>query len=136
MGTNYYWRHNICTCCHRYDEQHICKSLTSFQAYFGDAEWDDTTKQFGTAPALIASWADWKSVLAGDGAVFDEYGDRIEVAQFIADVEATDPSARRRQYDWCCAHPRGMGIRALDQVVPGGDWLDADGFSFYGADFS
>jgi hypothetical protein len=33
VGTNYYWRHNICFCCNRSDEWHICKSLISFEGH-------------------------------------------------------------------------------------------------------
>lgn len=136
MGTNYYWRHNICSCCGRYDSMHICKSLVSFQGYFDEAEWDDERREFKPAPPLIVSWQQWKAKLrAGEGEVWDEYGDRLDTEQFIADVEATDADNRRRQYDWVVRND-GLGYHREFGVVPRGEWLDPDGFSFYGGEFS
>lgn len=136
MGANYYWRHDICSCCGRYDELHICKSLTSFQAQFAEAEWDDLAKQYAPPEPLAVSWSDWKDLIRKDGEVWDEYGHRQDVDDFIARVEATDPLSRRRQYDWCVNHPQDVPRRRIDRVGPRGEWLDADGFSFYGGEFS
>lgn len=135
VSTNYYWRHNICACCGRHDEWHICKNLTSFEAHFGPAEWDDTIKRFTAPPPLVTTWAEWKGLLRTEGQVWDEYGHRHDVEAFIARVENTKPEDRRRQYDWCATHPQ-LGVRHLDCVQVDGDWLDPDGFSFYGGDFS
>lgn len=137
MGTNYFWRHNLCDCCGRYDEWHICKSMTSFQAYFACPEWNETARQYDPEMPLVVSWAKWKVLLRSGGQVWDEYACQHDVEEFISDVEAVSPERRRRQYDWVREHPIGYGrANLIDKVVPGGEWLDADGFSFYGGEFS
>lgn len=133
MGTNYTWRHNICECCGRYDELHICKSLTTFRGHFGD-EWDEERAAF-VYPPLITSWKDWTERLLSGGEVWNEYGDRIDTHEFINLVEGTDLTARRRNYDWNVAHQHDYTASPLD-VVPDGSWLDDMGFSFYGREFS
>jgi hypothetical protein len=57
VGTNYYWRHNICFCCNRSDEWHICKSLISFEGHFSEGEWDDAAKAWpdGQPGDLVAT---------------------------------------------------------------------------------
>lgn len=136
MGTNYYWRHNICTCCGRYAEWHICKSLISFQGHFGEETWNEAKLSYDSGPALAASWQQWKGLIRSDGEVWDEYGRQHAIETFIADVEATTPVARRRQYQWCADHTRHIGVGHLDKVGEHGEWLDADGFSFHGGEFS
>ena len=133
MGTNYYWRHSICTCCQRYDEWHICKSLASFRAHFGEEQWNAETLRYDLPPALVSSWAGWKELLRKDGQVWDEYGDQHDVDRFISDVEAVPTEARRRQYDWVAANRPSSHV---GQVTQYGDWLDPDGYSFYGGEFS
>lgn len=136
MGTNYHWRHNICDHCGRYDDWHICRSTTSFRGHFADEwPWNEAKRKFDPPKVLVASWAVWKMLLRHDGEVWDEYGVQRDVEEFIADVEKVKPEQRRRQYDWVRDHPIGLD-RPLDQVVPGGTWLDEDGFSFYGGEFS
>jgi hypothetical protein len=123
MGTNYYHRFNRCDCCGRYDERHICKSMTSFQGYRPDPLWPDED-----APTIV-SWADWKAALQ-TGEVWDEYGRQLNVAQFIDDVEATGPARRRRQYDWMQENGARYRLK-LDH-----DWLDSEGFSFTDREFT
>lgn len=136
MGTNYFWRHNICTCCNRYDQMHICKSLVSFEGHFSKPDWDVANSRPIPALPLVTSWAEWKGVIRAGGEVWDEYGVRHDVEEFIARVEATDPAVRRRQYEWCVEHPDRVPVRDIDRVGERGEWLDADGFSFYGGEFS
>lgn len=124
MGANYYHRFGHCDCCGRYDERHICKSLVMFQGYRPDPDWpEDPT------PTLV-TWEGWKLALRADGTVWDEYGREHDVESFIADVEATKPEYRRRQYDWVQENRYGYG-RDADS-----DWLDPDGFSFCNREFS
>lgn len=112
MGTNYYARTDVCECCGRGDERHICKSLTSFRGY---SEFD----------LKLRSWRDWKSFLQRDNiTVWTEYGEQIPVEKFIADVEATPREARERQTRW-----------VLKYHDPSRDWLDAEGFSFHDGEF-
>lgn len=117
MGTNYYLRTGICKTCDRYDEMHICKSMTSFQAH---------------PDKNIRSWEDWKVWLRLDGAeVWSEYQYQIPTEKFIADVERVDRASRRRQYDWVVEHLLVVGPDHRDRY-----WLDANGFSFYDGEFS
>lgn len=115
MGTNFYHRTAICEHCGRYDEHHICKSMTSFQGY----------------PDLdVMSWQDWKRRIRAGGEVWNEYGDQIPTEDFIRDVELEDMQERRRQYDWVKAH--SLPYDTEDQKT----WLDPDGYTFYAGDFS
>lgn len=129
MGTNYYAVHDSCDHCGRSERLHICKSLISFHGVFTEADLD-------YEPWLV-SWADWKTYLRSGQVdrVDDEYGNEHDIAEFVRRVEATSPEARRSQYDWCVAHPNPHRPPS-GAVVPGGDWLDPDGYSFYGGEFS
>jgi hypothetical protein len=126
VGTNYYHRSRICECCGRYDERHICKSLVLFQGYRPDPRWPDDDYD----GPLITSWAHWKAAILAEGEVWDEYGTKWDVDRFIADVEATDPDRRRRQYDWV------QDDRYHRWTTGDRYWLDGDGFSFCDLEFS
>lgn len=133
MGTNYFHRTNICKCCNRYDQQHICKSLVSFEAPF-TYNYSYETEE-GTFGSSLTSWQAWKAHLLAGGEVWNEYGERLEVLEFVRLVESTEPGIRRWQYDYVRNHPR-PGAPPTDKICDGGQWLDADGFSFYGGAFS
>lgn len=133
MGTNYFWHHDICTCCKRFERLHVCKSLVTFRGHFGD-EWDEVEMVL-VYPPLIVSWKDWTEKLLSGGEVWNEYGDHIDTHEFINQVESTDVEARRRNYDWHVAHQHDYTASPL-AVVPDGSWLDDMGFSFYGREFS
>lgn len=127
MGTNYYVRSNACHCCGRYDEHHIGKSLTMFEArgrWEVDGEWT----------VEVGSWADWRNFLRTNVVeIRDEYGEQHEVEDFIADVENVPVERRSPQYEWMVANqPSSVSPRP----APGMDWLDADGFSFSAREFS
>lgn len=128
MGTNFYLRTNVCSHCDRYDEVHICKSMTSF----------DTVRTFDADLTddriTVGSWAEWKVLLlTGGGLIFDEYGRFWLTADFIEAVEGTPAEARRWQYDWMIKHRPGFvsDVPQIDRT-----WLDADGFTFSGRGFS
>lgn len=127
MGTNYDWIENDCHFCGRSDRLHIGKSYRMFEGHWhydlnGEIVWD------------IASWQDWKDrFLNGHGWIVDEYGAYVNIDHFIAKVEAVPVEDRRRQYDAVAA---GWPGRASDDPEPQRDWLDAEGFSFYGGEFS
>lgn len=123
MGTNYYHRSNICTCCGRYDERHICKSMLSFQGYKRPVGEDASFTE-------VLSWADWKQELLAGGEIWSEYGYQVDTDQFIRDVESRAVQDRRRQYDWVQENGNRYGERFRDRY-----WLDADGFSFYDGEF-
>ena len=131
MGTNYYWNSEPCDHCGRSDEQvHICKSLNSFRGHF---LWNDEADAY--TPWLV-SWEQWKDYLRNHtGRIVDEYGGRHDVEDFIGRVETVPMEARRRQFDWVLTHRR-VQRSPSGRPSPSGDWLDADGFSFYGGEFS
>jgi hypothetical protein len=132
MGTNYYAVHKVCHHCGRDERIHICKSLTSFQGHFHEEQWDPETVAYRSDPWLV-SWQNWKDFLKSEVEhVVDEYGRTYMVDDFVSQVEATSPEVRRRQHDWMVAHEPAR----TDRVAEGCDWLDADGFSFYGGGFS
>lgn len=73
-----------------------------------------------------------ESRIRSGGEIRDEYGDIHPFDEFIAAVEATDPRARRRQFDWMRDHNLPISDRPkLDR-----DWLDDAGFSFTTSEFS
>lgn len=133
MGTNYYHRTNICSCCGRYEETHICKSLNSFEAV---TRWLDEPP-YGRV-IEIGSWQEWKARLLDPepslaGQVWDEYGEQISVEEFIERVEATDPEWRRRQFTWMVNNaPAEVSSEPRLEKT----WLDPDGFTFSGRSFS
>ena len=96
-----------------------------------DFLWNDEADAY--TPWLV-SWEQWKDYLRNHtGRIVDEYGGRHDVEDFIGRVEAVPMEARRRQFDWVLTHRRGQ---ASETPSPSGDWLDADGLSFYGGEFS
>jgi hypothetical protein len=119
MGTNHYLHTNGCEHCGRYDELHIGKGWGSILRGHPDRE------------PPIRSWADWRRELAAPGAeVWDEYGQREpDIGLFIALVESKPPEARRRHHDL-------VRKNYPDVYAKGLDWLDPEGFSFYGGEFS
>lgn len=121
MGTNYYVRSACCSTCGRYDEHHICKSLSSFEA---KRRWDD---DLGVV-IECGSWAEWRTFLRSNPVeVWDEYGRRHEVEDFIGQVEALPPESRCRQHGYMV---RDYPQEVSDGPQEGMSWLDPDGFSF------
>lgn len=125
MSTNFYHRYNLCECCGRFDERHVGK-WTSLQGY-RRPDWYDDDQPFDE----VLSWADWKARLRAGGELWDEYGKQWEVEKFIASMEGVPSEGRRRQYDWIREHGYPRGYLGKDD-----DWLDPDGFSFCGRDFT
>lgn len=136
MGTNFYWhtspQHDP-TC----EQLHVGKQsgagggLCSFGLQ-GHRETD-----FGP----LDSWAKWKQVMRAipGSDIFDEYGRPYTTEGFIALVEKTTPTNRRRQYQWMLDNGYDVWPTILDQPPPityRGDWLCADGFSFTYSEFS
>lgn len=133
MGTNYYLHAPACSTCGRGDEPlHICKNLTMFQGHF---TWDDD----GDWHPWLTSWVDWRrhlrtAELAG-ATIRDEYGHTFTAQAFTHSVGRTLTEDRRRQFDAVAAHPMS-GLKVVEHPEPGGVWLDADGFSFTGGEFT
>jgi hypothetical protein len=132
MSTNYYWRRNICAHCDRYDELHVGHFVGggwSFQGYI--------PKPFGDeSQPLLFSWFLWKAELRKPGQLWSEYGYQRPVEEFIVEIDAVSMANRRRQYDWIKAHPDMIDPKCLDKVDAGCYWLDEQGYSFHGGDFT
>lgn len=124
MGTNFFHHTNACEHCGRHDERHIGKSFRMFQGYRPDPDWPDDPTPY------LTSWQHWKAALLAGGEIWDEYGTRWDAEDFIARVEATEKSLRRRQYDAVAEHAKLHGIAVRN------DWIDGDGFSFCDLEFS
>lgn len=145
MGTNYYHRTNICgptgrwwwrrPGCGRYDETHICKSHLSFEAVL---DIDIDIAYLANTVVVVGSWQEWKARLRAGGEVWDSYGERVPTEEFIRDVEATNPEARRWQYDWVRDNQWRSPLHTIISQSPRPDahWLDPDGFTFTGRPFS
>lgn len=128
MGTNYYVRSRICECCGRYDEDHICKSLSTFEA---KRRWDDDACE---TVIECGSWAEWRTFLRSNVVeVWDEYGNQHDVEDFIRDVEYMPPESRGRQHQFMLAD---YAHEVSDGPANGMSWLDPDGYSFSGREFS
>lgn len=117
MGTNYYAIAEECEECGRYERLHVCKSLYLFQGHF---TWDEE----GEPEHWLVSWRDWKQYLRSRvSTIKDEYGKQHDIEDFIARVEEGHRKPPRRSI-----HPY--------TVAPDREWVDLEGFQFYGRDFS
>lgn len=125
MGINYYARTEICDCCSRYTELHVGKNLVMFRGYLQDEDWPDEPPP--TPWGEIRSWREWKAALLSPGVeVWDENDTQLEIEQFIAWVEATEPERRARQYRWLVEHGEDLSD----------EWLDDQCFSFTSTEFT
>lgn len=102
MGTNYYFRENICKeCNHASKETHIGKSSGGWTFSFHAT---DTEK----------SWVHWQLLLDSDvGKIFDEYERELSFAEFKKIVE-----------------DRGDNLLNHAKEHPEGCFLDDKGYSF------
>ncbi len=111
MGTNYYYRSNLCDCCNRYDEKHIGRSSCGWQFFF-------------RAHGGISSYAEWKREFACAGMIFDEYGSEMSRENFITMIETKQ--AGLNHYEEC----------GRDGYCMDGEWKDEEGYSFSEREFS
>jgi hypothetical protein len=132
VSTNYYVVIDPCPECGRAAEPMHIGSGSCLRGYFHYPESDDYRPR-------ITTWKEWRAFLLAlppTCHIEDEYGNTHEASEFVEQVEATSPDARRRQFDWEVRHERHHSRPRLGDVVPEGTWLDPDGFSFYGSAFS
>ncbi len=126
MGDNYYLHEGICKCCKASKKQtHIGKSsggwTFSFRGY--RSEWDDPK---------IESYKMWLVLIEaatenGDAEIRDEYGDTINVEDFKKMVKAKE-NAKMNHTTYCEEkHPEHAARDC---------WLDEEGHSFSGGEFS
>lgn len=129
MGTNYYWRHNICEHCGRYEEVHIGKSSAGWQftlhgyrdnlIHLSDPEVELSVK--------VLSWKDWKELLSREGKIFNEYGNEVPLADLVANVEAPERKGMLNHYDYCQEHHESC----LKDM-----WKDPEGYCLWDTYFS
>lgn len=142
MGTNFYYRTNICTCCDRYDEAHVGKNSGgwsfAFRAYPHDLfntdhpDWGyDPQSPFGFP---ILSRADWRKAFTDTASeLWDEYGHRVEgdPSIWLASLERPDVNQVRKEQKMTSI-PYWAG-----SYSPGAQsWRDAEGFRFDAGEFS
>ncbi len=113
MGTNYYHRKDdVCPTCGREDEDvHIGKSSGGWTFSFHGT--DD-----------IRSWEQWRAALAY-GRIEDEYGRALTLPEF-EELVAAKLGGLRHYDEMEREYPNSMW----------GEWLDPEGHSFSGGEFS
>lgn len=77
--------------------------------------------------ASIKTWSEWRELLRGEAdwiKLINEYGDLIDVEEFIANVEKSDRSGSIKQG------------RLHESHGDKNAWIDDDGFSFYAGEYS
>jgi hypothetical protein len=124
MGTNYYWRHNICPHCGRYDEIHIGKSSMGWQFILHG--YRDNPVKISTQETFILSWSEWK-LLLNEGRIFNEYGKEVSLEYLIDNVEAPERKTMTNHYDYCQEHHEGH----LKEM-----WKDSEGYCLCDSEFS
>ena len=113
MGTNYYWRHDICECCNRSNTLHIGKD---------SGGWTFSFQAHDYPP--IRSYQMWLENLRADGIIEDEYGKEVSLEDFMQMVERK----RKEKHDhhtYCVANYRNHR----------GTFHDHEGYSFSEDDF-
>lgn len=126
MGTDYYYRTNVCDNCKRFDERHVGKKSMGWTFHFrGHRGQPDGSPD-------IVSIADWAKLFkTTPGVLANEYGLVIEnPLQFLADLER--PSIEQQQLEDSPEWRGGWSPRPdLDT-----EWRDSEGFAFYDGEFS
>ncbi len=92
MGTNYYYRLNICGHCGRHDEMHVSKGQYTWQAYPENSPFEFP----------IVSLLDWERVFEIiPGELWDEYGQRVsDPLLWLYEARPPDDEARKRKLEW------------------------------------
>lgn len=126
MGTNFYWRFNICRHCDRYSEAHVGRSGFTWQGYH-HRPMDEEHPDWGYHPESplgfpVVSVADWRKVFTEvPGELWDEYGRRIDIPlDWLDAIRPPDEESRRRKLQW------------WDDK----QWWDPEGHHFLGCEFS
>jgi|GEM_PF-1427931 len=135
MGTNYYHRSKPCEKCGTHKtEKHIGKSSCGWQFHFrgyrddGIVNFQDWLKEFGDSNKEI----------------YDEYGEKIEIKDFI-DRVILKRSELLNHYNVCCNHPMNEHERKYlcerPNMYPSDDlerrtWKDDEGYCFTDWEFS
>lgn len=125
MGTNYYAVENVCECCKRYDKKyHIGKKSWGWAFTFQGYKYDGLT-----------SWQKYREYLS-DKTIVDEYGDRIEYAEFVNMIETWGSPDHVRENDGHKNKVHNKEGRKDGYFNPEYDWDDEDGYSFSSREFS
>lgn len=140
MGTNYYWHDKPCGSCGRFEVMHVGKSSAgwsfAFRGYRHELmnaefpEWGyDPSSPFGFP---VVSRADWRKVFTErPGELWNEYGNRIDEnpEAWLDRLEA--PMAQQQEWE------QGQRSRSRwHDEDDARDWRDAEGFRFWGGEFS
>lgn len=130
MGTNYYWRHDACTHCHRHEQTHVGKSSHGWSFGFHGFRNSDTDWQPEVFGRPVVSRADWARVFKDfPGVLVNEYDEQIpDPVAWITALEPPTDSQIAREYDR--SRPR------WPEVNDAREWRDTEGFRFYAGEFS
>lgn len=103
MGTNYYFRYNLCKCCDRYDELHIGKSSGGWQFLFHCIDEDidlhnidpkSILLDISETHVVIDSYEVWKKFINkfvleyGIAKIFDEYDREVTPAELYDKIDS------------------------------------------------
>lgn len=131
MGTNYYFRYNICSHCGRYDSLHIGKNSYGWQFTFQALdEFFDAPFLDGKVTLQVNSFLEWKEIIERyvvkekTAKIYNEYGDVISVQDFYDIIEKSKGEKNHRDYM--------LQERKYDET----SFKDSDGNAFINVDFS
>lgn len=128
MGTNFYLHEPPCPTCSRREVVHVGKSSAGWSFGFRGYRHDPDDGPVSPLGRPVRSRADWREVFADkEWQLIDEY-DREVVDPLGWLAERQPPSVE--QQGWERAH---MGAYWRPSEY---DWRDAEGFRFYGGEFS
>lgn len=140
MGTNYYIRYNICSCCNRSDEVHIGKSSMGWQFTFHSVDdYDIKMSSFDAKNMLaeddshliIKNFQDWRKFIEkyvieqGTAKIYNEYGEEESAQEFFSLVESKRDGKNHAEY-----------INNDYTYMDHGDYVDEEGYSFSPGEFS
>ena len=106
MGTNYYYRINLCSNCNRFDSLHIGKSSKGWTFIF---------RGYREEKLIIESYKQLINHLKKGGNIFNEYGKEIILEEFMKMIEKKKISP--------------LNYSEKYEFIPG-NWIDEEGHSF------
>jgi hypothetical protein len=133
VGTNFYWHDRPCGHCGRKDVIHVGKRSAGWSFSFRGHLHDPDDGQVSPLGAPIKSRADWAKILVPErGQLLDEYGQQVDdPAVWLAAL--VPPDAAMLAFE-TSREISGRGLYGVD--FDPDEWRDAEGFRFYGREFS
>jgi len=118
MKVNYYTGENYCESCKRFDKFcHIGVAAFGHAFIFRGYTW-----------AKLESWQDWKEYLKIKE-IYDEFGDRVSYSWFVNYIETY------KSPDYV-SEDNMKNISVNEVALSIHDWIDDEGYSFRGQEFT